>query len=55
MQKKRVTDYKKNSRVVLPRAQSNEKESKLEVLRMELLEEHRKCTKEIVTVKVSRK
>ena len=46
MQKKRVTDYKINSRVVLPRAQSNEKESKLEGQRIEILEKHRKWTKE---------
>ena len=37
----RVTDYKKNSRVVFPRAQSAEQESKLEVMRMELLHHHR--------------
>ena len=41
MNKQKVTDFKKNSRVILPRAQSGEKESKLEVARVELLEEHR--------------
>ena len=42
MARKRVTDFKKNSRVILPRAQTAEQESKLEVLRMELLQEHKK-------------
>ena len=42
MQRKRVTDYKRNSRVILPRAQTIDQESKLEVLRVELLEEHKK-------------
>ena len=39
--RQKVTDYKKNSRVTLPRAQSSEKESKLEVAR----EEHAKWVK----------
>ena len=34
--------YKRNSRVILPRAQTTDQESKLEVLRVELLEEHKK-------------
>ena len=32
LNKLRVTDYKKNSRVILPRAQTNSKEANLEVL-----------------------
>ena len=46
LNKRRVTDCKANSRVILPRALPNEEESKLEVLRMELLEEHRRWTTE---------
>ena len=46
MARKRVTDYGKNSRVILPRAQTAEKESKLEVLRAELLHEHKKWMSE---------
>ena len=42
LNKKKTTDYKKNSRVILPKAQSAEKESKLEVLRVELEEVHKK-------------
>ena len=41
LNKLRVTDYKQNSRVILPRAQSNEKEAKLEVLRREIQESHK--------------
>jgi hypothetical protein len=40
-----VTDYKANSRVILPRAQSDVKEGKLQVLRMELMEEGKKWIK----------
>ena len=40
LRKQKVTDYKKNSRVIFPRAQSAENESKLEVLRVELQNEH---------------
>ena len=42
LNKIRVTDYKKNSRVILPRAQTPEQESKLEVVRVELMEQHNK-------------
>ena len=45
LRKQKVTDYKKNSRVILPRAQSAEKESKLEVLRVELQNEHEEWVK----------
>ena len=41
-----MIDYKKNSRVIIPRPQSAEKESKLEVERMELLEQLKKWFKE---------
>ena len=37
----RVTDYKHNSRVIFPKAQSSEIESSLEVMRMELLHHHK--------------
>ena len=42
MGRKRVTDYRKNSCVILARAQTANEESKLEVLRMELQEEHKR-------------
>ena len=41
LNKLRVTDYKKNSRVILPRAQTNSKEANLEVLRREIQESHK--------------
>ena len=37
----RVTDYKHNSRVIFPKAQSGTQENNLEVLRAELLHHHR--------------
>ena len=37
----RVTDYKSNSRVILPKALSASEESKMEVLRVELLHQAR--------------
>ena len=37
----RVTDYKHNSRVIFPKAQTGDKENNLEVLRAELLHQHR--------------
>ena len=37
----RVTDYKHNSRVIFPKAQSGDKENNLEVLRAEILHHHR--------------
>ena len=37
----RVTDYKHNSRVIFPKAQSGDKENNLEVLRAEILHQHR--------------
>ena len=46
LNKIRVTDYKKNSRVILPRAQTPEQESKLEVVRVELMEQHNKRVRE---------
>ena len=46
MNRRRVTDYKANSRVILPRALPAEEESKLEVLRLELLEEQERWVKE---------
>ena len=46
LNKKRVTDYKANSRVILPRALPAEGESKLEVMRIELLTEYRQWVKE---------
>ena len=39
--RKKVTDFRSNLRVVLPRAQSGIKESNLEVLRRELDQSHR--------------
>ena len=45
MRKKRVTDYGKNSRVILPKAQTSEQESKLEVIRMEVMEQHKQWVK----------
>ena len=39
--KKKVTDNKKNSHVIFPRVQTAEKDSILEVLRMELLNQHK--------------
>ena len=41
----RVTDYKHNSRVIFPKAQPGEKESNLEVMRAELLHNHREWVK----------
>ena len=41
----RVTDYKNNSRVIFPKAQTGEKENDLEVLRAELLHHHREWIK----------
>jgi hypothetical protein len=41
----RVTDYKHNSRVIFPKAQTGEKENDLEVLRAELLHHHREWVK----------
>ena len=40
LNRKKVTDFRRNSRVVLPRAQSGIKESNLEVLRRELDQSH---------------
>ena len=45
LRKQKVTDFKKNSRVILPRAQTSEQESKLEVLRVELQNEHEEWVK----------
>ena len=41
----RVTDYKHNSRVIFPKAQPGEKENNLEVMRAELLHNHREWAK----------
>ena len=41
----RVTDYKHNSRVIFPKAQDGEKENNLEVMRAELLHQHREWVK----------
>ena len=41
LNRKKVTDFCHNSRVVLPRAQSGIKENNLEILRRELDQSHR--------------
>ena len=46
MNKRKVTDYKKSSCLIFPRAQCAEKESKLEVVRLELMEQHKKWVRE---------
>ena len=42
----RVTDYKHNSRVISPKAQSGVLENNLEVMRAELLHHHREWVAE---------
>ena len=46
MNKRKVTDYKKSSCVIFPRAQCAEKEGKLEVVRVELMESHKKWVRD---------
>ena len=51
MNKTKVTDYKKNSHYIFPRAQCTEKESKLEVVTVELMESNKKWVRENCTFK----